>query len=467
MSYKSEFTPSPVQSKALFVVAQIGQTKQAQALAKHLGLTNFDIAILYTKKNLEMPRLMEADIDILHVTGIHKTEIHPASNELSSDAVNFDRIAYIKLLDNVRPQRLYVCSFERHYAILCGEAKKRGIAISLFEEGTAILKMTVPGYQSFPPITLERSANTIYRRVWKDQPITKYVISPLIGAVLQLIDLPRLIWRTGVEIYKTPQVQTRLLVGKESAFLSGWNQFEEVYSSHPTVVSEFFPGAIPKEFHPDHSKPEDTAVALQLIAEFGIDHNTAIFASQRFDLQAERQIPIVLAILAEVVAWSGYKIAIKLHPRESGKVVEIYRKSIELLDNEGKITLIEGAHIPAEALIANSASPAVIGISSSTLMYAPHAKPGVRTISIGQQLLKDFQRLRIANPGTRQIRDHVQILNALKHIEHFDVDAARLITAKSKNDADVLDIDPKVMPATSEMPSDVKLQEMVSREEGL
>lgn len=414
----------------LFVAAQIGQMKQAQALAKHLGLAEIDIAILYTRKNLDMPARMEQDANYQIVKQVHKVEIHPASNEISYIAAKFDHKKYSDLLDRVKPARLFVCSFERHYAVLCREAKKRGIPISLYEEGTAILKLGVPGYQSFHAPTLERSANTIYKRVWKDQPITKYVFKPIIIAIWQIITLPKLILRTLREVYKTPQVQRPMVEKNEPEFLTGWHYFEEVYSSHPNVVAAFFPGATPKEFHPDHSKPEDAAIALHHIAEYGIDQNTAIFASQKFDLQPERQIPVVLQILAQLADITGYRIAIKLHPRESEKIKSLYRTSMLAFQGNPEMVLIEGEHVPAEALIANSASPAVIGISSSTLMYAPHSRVGIRAISIGQQLLKDLARLKIDNAGTRQIRDHVEILNALPHIEHFDIEEARRNAAR-------------------------------------
>lgn len=403
--------------KCLFVVAQIGQIKQAQELALSLELSNVEVAILYTRKNRQMPIMMQAAVDPKIISRVHQVEIHPASNDISALAANYDQKVYASLLDTVRPDRLFVCSFERHYGVLCFEAKKRGIPISLFEEGTAILKNTVPGYKTFTPPTLKGSATTIYNRVWKKQPIAKYVFEPLAIMVRQILTMPLLLVRTVREIYKAPQVQEHILKRRHKHFLDGWSQFDHVYSTNPEVIATLFPASEMRTQKPRYENIEDLMLANELIAEYAIDANTAIFTSQRFDLKPEIQIPMVLSILLHVAQSTGYRIIIKLHPRESEVIVQTYRSMIEKLGLD--ITLMEGAHVPAEYLAVHSDCPAVIGISSSTLMYAPKSKPSLRSISIGNTLLDDLDKAGIDN--TRQIRDHVSILSMLPYIEQFSV----------------------------------------------
>lgn len=413
-------TLAAIHETVLFVAAQIGQVKQAQELISSLGLRGVELAILYTRKNLAMPAMMEAAADRQIVSRVHKVEIHPASNDISAIAADYDQKVYSTLLDDVKPKRLFVCSFERHYSVLCHEAKKRGIPVSLFEEGTAILKNTVPGYQSFISPTIKSSLQTIYRRVWKNHPLFRYVIVPITGLLYQTAIIPWLIWRTGKEIYKAPQIQQRILSQRHQHFLTGWGEFDAVYSTNPDVIADLFPSAEMREHKPRYENPEDLARAAELIAEYGIGGDTAIFASQRFDMKPEIQIPPVLSLLQRVAEINGYRIVIKLHPRESDAVVSAYRAAIERFGLAGKLVLMEGAHVPAEYLAVHSACPAVVGISSSTLMYAPKAKPSLRSISIGRQLLDDFAANGINNPGTRQIRDHVSILSVIPYIEQFD-----------------------------------------------
>lgn len=406
--------------RCLFVVAQIGQIKQAQELVLSLGLPEVEVAILYTRKNRQMPIMMQAAVDPRIIGSVRRVEIHPASNDISAIAADFDQKTYASLLDTVKPDRLFVCSFERHYGILCFEAKKRGIPISLFEEGTAILKNTVPGYKSFTPPTLKKSATTIYNRVWKKQPIAKYVFEPIALVLSQVFAIPGLMAKTAWEIYKAPQVQERILKRKHKSFLSGWSEFDHVYSTNPDVLAPLFPASEMREHRPRYENPEDMILANELIAEYGIDASTAIFASQRFDLKPEIQIPMVLGILLHVAQSTGYRIVVKLHPRESDAVVQIYRSTIEKLGLHQDIVLMEGAHVPAEYLAVHSECPAVVGISSSTLMYAPKGKQSLRSISIGNMLLDDFDKAGIDNPGTRQIRDHVSILSILPYVEQFE-----------------------------------------------
>lgn len=412
-----------IHETVLFVIAQIGQVKQAQELISSLDLRNVELAILYTRKNLAMPAMMEAAVDRQLVARVRRVEIHPASNDISAIAADYDQKAYSALLDDVKPKRLFVCSFERHYGVLCHEAKQRGISISLFEEGTAILKNTVPGYQSFPRPSLGKAAMTVYNRVWKKQPIAKYVIEPIAAVIRQIAIIPWLIGKTAWEIYKAPQIQERLLKRRHKHFLGGWDEFEHVYSTNPAVIAPLFPKAEMREHKPRYDNPEDLMLAAELIAEYGIDDNTAIFASQRFDMKPEIQIPVVLNLLLQVVRATGYRIIVKLHPRESEAVVAAYKATIEKLGMGTNVSLMEGAHVPAEYLAVHSRCPAVIGISSSTLMYAPKAKQSLRSISIGRQLLDDFAANGINNPGTRQIRDHVSILSVIPYIEQFDPSA--------------------------------------------
>lgn len=409
--------------KSLFVVAQIGQTKQAQELASSLGLANVEMAILFTRKNLSMPAMMEAAIDLSIVTAHRRVEIHPASNDISAIAADFDQKVYEKLLDDVRPARLFVCSFERHYSLLCLEAKKRGIPISLFEEGTAILKNTVPGYQSFQRPTVRNSLQTIYRRVWKNHPLTRYVLVPIANFLYQAALIPWMFGRTAWEIYKTPQIQQRILSRRHKQFLIGWSEFDAVYSTNPEVIAELFPSAEMREHRPRYEDPEDIALARDIISTYQIDRRTAIFASQRFDMKPEVQIPAVLSLLQKVAHSNGYRVAIKLHPRESEAVVAVYKATIDRLGLSDTFVLIEGAHVPAEYLAIHSACPAVLGISSSTLMYAPKAKPSLRSISIGRHLLAGLAAAKVENSGTQQIRDHVSILSVIPYIEQFDPNA--------------------------------------------
>ncbi|MDX0587311.1 hypothetical protein GOD01_31645 [Sinorhizobium medicae] len=404
--------------KALFIVSQVGQVRRAQELAKKLGINGASLAILYTKKNPQMPIVTAAVADTYVFADIRKVEIHPASNDLSSLAARRARTTYKELLSEVQPDDLFVCSFERHYAILCDEARKRGAKLSLYEEGTAIYKYSVDGFSTFTPHTLVSSAKTIYNRVWKKQPITKYLLQPIAVALHQVAIIPKLIGLTFWEIYKTPQIQKLVLETSEPEFLAGWRNFDAVYASNPSVLANHFKSQRYVEASPEFDDPGIIKEAIRVSFEFEIDEETAIFATQPYAVDASAMSSALIDVLRQVSEKAGMRVLIKLHPREKPSNINAYRSAIAKLGLDETIRLMEGVEVPAEYLVIYSDCPAVISISSSTLMYAPKHKQ-MRSISVGRSLCRVLRQSGIRGPGLEQIEDHIKILDPIKYIEHM------------------------------------------------
>ncbi|MDE3832763.1 hypothetical protein GOA63_31615 [Sinorhizobium meliloti] len=409
---------SSTQRKALFVVSQIGQLRRAQELAHQLGIVQASLAILYTKKNPQMAVATEAIADPNLFTEITKVEIHPASNDLSLLAANKARAVYKNLLATLNPDDLFVCSFERHYAILCEEAEKRGSNLALFEEGTAIYKHSVEGFSSFAKHSIGSAARTIYNRVWKKHPITKYVLAPLAVVVHQIFIIPKLMALTAWEIYKTPQLQKIILSRSQRAFLQSWNKFDTVYASNPSALTGHFKARQYVEASPMFNDPSLIEEARLEAVRHGIDGGTAIFASQSFAVDLAAMSAAIVHLLHLLAERSQMKVSIKLHPREKPATVKALRGAIERLQLGETIRLMEGVSVPAEYLAIYSDCQMVVSISSSTLMYAPKQKPLV-SISIGNALVAMLKQSGISGPGLEQIEDHVRILDPISYIEQF------------------------------------------------
>ncbi|RVN32613.1 hypothetical protein CN111_32090 [Sinorhizobium meliloti] len=404
--------------KALFIVSQVGQARRAQELAKQLSINGASLAILYTKKNPQMPIVTAAIADPYIFPDVRKVEIHPASNDLSALAAKRARATYKSLLAEVQPDDMFVCSFERHYAVLCDEALKRGTKLSLYEEGTAIYKHSVDGFSTFTPHTLASSAKTIYNRVWKKQPITKYLLAPIAVALHQVAIIPKLIGLTFWEIYKTPQIQKLVLKRAEPEFLAGWREFDAVYASNPAVLAKHFKSQRYVEASPEFDDPSIIKDAIRVSFKFEIDDKTAIFATQPYAVDASAMSAALIDVLRQVSDKTGMRVLIKLHPREKPANVTAYRSAIAKGGLEDTIGLMEGVEVPAEYLAIYSDCPAVISISSSTLMYAPKHKQ-LRSISVGRSLCRVLRQSGIRGPGLEQIEDHIKILDPIKYIEHI------------------------------------------------
>jgi hypothetical protein len=407
------------ESKALFVVAQIGQAKRMQELVKNMGLGDVDVAVLFTRKNLAMPALIQESISEKLVHAVHRVEIHPASNEISVIASKHNIVAYRRLLDTVKPASIFVCSWERHYAILCQEAHRRGIAINLFEEGTAIYKTAIKDYSSFLPPSIGKSAMTIYNRVWKNEPITKYVIRPVVRFLYPILKVPYLLGRTVHEIYKTPQVQNWSIGGDHAVIKTGWNKFSSVYASNPEILKGLFNANKIEQMAVEFDNPLDTASARDIAEHLGIDGQTALFVSQRFDVDPRLQVPAVVKLLNDYAETNGKRILVKLHPREKEGIIALYKGVIEELGAEERVQLIESGHVPAEYLVVHTDISVLIGISSSTMMYAPKAKPSLNVVSISNALRSALVLAGADANGVKQIADHSAIIDLLPYVEEY------------------------------------------------
>ncbi|MGN7881435.1 alpha-2,8-polysialyltransferase family protein [Ensifer sp. 22460] len=410
---------STLKRKALFIVSQVGQVRRAQELASQLGITGASLAILYTKKNSEMPIATAAIADPGVFADVRKVEIHPASNDLSKLAAKRARETYKALLADVEPDDVFVCSFERHYAILCTEAIKRGAKLSLYEEGTAIYKYSVDGFSTFPSHTLASSAKTIYNRVWKKHPVAKYIFAPIAYATYQIAIIPRLIGQTLWELYKTPQIQKAVLKRSEPDFLNGWRTFDTVYASNPSVLANHFKSQKYVEASPGFDDPTIIKEAIRLSFQFGIDSETAIFATQPYAVDASAMSSALVDLLRQVSGKTGMRIFIKLHPREKPSNIAAYRAAIAKFGLGESIQLLEGIDVPAEYLAIYSDCQAVISISSSTLMYAPKHKQELRAISVGKSLCRVLRQSGLRGAGVEQIEDHIKILEPITYIEHM------------------------------------------------
>ncbi len=404
---------------SLFVITQINHVERVHQLADQLGLTNVEVVIVFTKKNMAMPMRTQAAIDETRGWRVRLHEIDQDANKLSLRAAERSYKGYAKLLDDISPSRLLVCSYERHYALLLQAAAERGIPTTYFEEGTSVYKSRIEGYETFRDPDWKHSIKDIYKSVWSQQPVFRYIFNPIFVAVKQIYDLPSLFYKTGEKIYRSSAWQSRLLQKRYPAFLDSWTTFDEFYGADPSLVKDHFTWKTSGQFLPTFADPEKIAHATTAINTYDIDHKTAIFCSQPMSIAPALIGPIILQILNGISLRYGYRIGIKLHPREGIEAANLYTRMINDLGLTNIFILPDG--LPAaEYLALYSDSPAVISMSSSVLVYAPIHKPSLKAISIGDILLHELHKARIKNPQTKQLEDYIRIMDVIPHIEQFD-----------------------------------------------
>ncbi|MBW9089326.1 hypothetical protein JNB91_15935 [Rhizobium wenxiniae] len=407
------------QEKSVFVVTQINHVERVHQLADQLGLTNVEVVIVFTKKNMAMPMRTQAAIDESRGWKVRLHEIHQDANKLSLRAAERSYNGYVKLLEDVSPSRLLVCSYERHYALLLQVAAERGIPTTYFEEGTSVYKSRIEGYETFRDPDWKHSINDIYKSVWSQQPVFRYILNPIYVALKQIYDLPSLLYKTGEKVYRSSAWQRRLLRKRYPAFLASWTTFDEFYGADPSLVKDHFTWRAAGRFLPTFVDRTKIANARAAINTYEIDHNTAIFCSQPMSISPALIGPIILQILNGITIRYGYRIGIKLHPREGVEAAKLYTKMINDFGITNIFILPDG--LPAaEYLALYSDSPAVISMSSSVLVYAPIHKPKLKAISIGDALLKELDRAKIRNQQTKQLKDYIRILDVIPHVRQYD-----------------------------------------------
>ncbi len=407
----------------LVVVSQIGQLKHAESLLKTIGLKSAEIAVLYTKKNMKMPEKIIDSIDKNIFCCSHLIEIHLGSGLPSIEVIIQNRKIYEKILDELKPKSLFICSYERHYSILCEEANKRNIELNLFEEGAGSFKGLVPGYVSFPTNPLRTSLSAVYKKVWKKSAFNKFFnrSNHRFTAKLRIIglgvcSLPVLAFFTFREIQLLLDYSGRNRLPE--TYNKGWKKFNNVYSSSPDLMSKIFDAQhfieVPLRF--DNSSMIEKAKTI--IEKYQIDSRTAIFTSQRYFVEQDAMVRCIVKSLKEVSSSLGYRVLIKLHPKEEEEVAAAYEAEIAANDLNN-IEVIKNESIPAEYISIYSDSPAVISMASSTLIYAPKIKESLRSICIGKTVLLYLTREGVDTAGTRLINENLKIFDYIPYVEVF------------------------------------------------
>ncbi|OHV85964.1 alpha-2,8-polysialyltransferase family protein [Ensifer sp. LCM 4579] len=399
----------------LVVVSQVGQLKHAEALLRSLNVEGATAAILYTARNKRMPEIIASAVNRDFFRQSVLVEIHTEANQLHLGAVRFNRAAYRRLLDELSPTHLFVCSYERHYALLCQEARARDISVNLFEEGAGSFKGLIEDYESFPKPSFTSAIYRVYRRVWKDTAIVKRLIAPLYAIGRDIVLLPKLLFDTVREAYYLPFFQENRLTREEPVYVNGWKDFDAVYSSSPDLMGKVFKANSFVEASPSFDDPEHIELARKIIAGYRIDGNTAIFTSQLYSVDPQTSAESVVSCLRRLIERTGWRVLIKLHPKEAFEVAAHYEKAAMFIP--GIEVIKEPDTPPAEYLAIYSQCPSIVGITSSTLIYAPKRRSDLRAITIGTELLNEFASRGVSSAGTRLIEQHVKILPVIPYIE--------------------------------------------------
>lgn len=371
--------------KNLFIISHLGQLHQIESFIKYENVTDNLLVILYTNKNLKMPKLVRASADkkLFSKTYLFLLPNSPNSNRLKPlFAMNKD---YKALIDYIKPQNLYMQSFENHYALLSSYAKSKDIHITLLDEGTAS---------------------------YKTQDLSEY-------------------YKSTSFLKKT----FAKLLGIDSAF-EWFTEYDNIYAAFPELLKKTF---YAKNYHRFFSHALDAKVhdkTKALIQEYNITSDDFIYVNQRYAVSDQDFTNAILKILNTFAEYFNAKVFIKLHPKDTNSIKNSFNKN---LANYKNLIMIKENEFLIEPTVMEVKPRGVVGLTSTALVYAPLVSEKTKVFSIAKWFLSLIPADK-NEKGIEIIKAHHTILGQFKHVLNLssenDLKLDKLFESDFCNDSD-------------------------------
>lgn len=378
-------------AKNLFIISTLGQLNQVEKLIKYENLDDCILVILYTNQTLRMPKLLQkkSNKKIFSKIILFLLPMAPNSNELKK--LFRMKKDYHALIDMVKPINLYLLSFESHYTLIATYAKRKNINLILLDDGVGTYK--------------NKSVEKDDGRKFSEKIIAK-------------------------------------CLGVNTAFK--WHlDFKKVYATFPALLKETFQAEEYHQFFAHASLGVTDQNIINLVNKYHVTKNDYIYINQRYAIDDADLIETTLLILNELSFEFDSNIFIKLHPKDSVKIKNDFKKALK---ENNKIFLIEDNEFLIEPSLAYIQPKGIISLASTTLIYAPLVSSDIKVFSIkpwftnivpkfnnetGIQSLNEFYNI-------LEKFDYVQSLESLKSLDSKNINMRQNFL--NKNHENFLDI---------------------------
>lgn len=377
----------------LFVVANLGQLAQVQALIRFERLENNYLLILYTDANTRMSALVRDNVDEQLFGGVSLLWLPRSPNTISVKKLVYMARAYKKRLAALAPERVFLLSFDRHYAVLASLATRLGCRLALVEEGTGTYAL---------------------RRVGKNIVSTR-----------------------SVRLHRAERLATlciRYMPGLrhlESA-LKPFVGFDDVYVAFPNLARQVFSSQNIHRFFLHAGGMTGDARTRQLVHRYQITSNDVIYVNQRYAIDPDEHAGAIVCIAQRIAKGLSCRVFIKMHPKDSARLQEAFCAHIARSRQIGRIVCIREHDFLIEPAIAVARPRGVVGIASTSLVYAPLVSKTTRVYSIAPAFLGMVCHSGKKNDnkaGAAAISAHLEILKRFEHVmilpPQFDADDLR------------------------------------------
>lgn len=346
-------------SENLFVISHFGQLVQVEGLIRYKKIEDNILVILYTTANKRMPELIvqKYDRSLFKECVLFLLPLRP--NDFSIFKQVYINRNYKNLVERTNAKSVFLLSFEKHYSVLASMVKERGALLNLIEEGTATYKS---------------------RQVQEEKFYNKIICMCLVF---------------------DPHMRNAM---------TRWEVFDTVYGAYPRLLKGLFEAKNYEQYFA-HSIDAGLPVTIQ---NFGITEEDMIYVNQRYPIKDSIYAEVLVDILDTIAENSQRRIFIKMHPKDSHNLKIQFQSAISQKKKVGTLLLIENDDFIVEAIIKLTKPKAVIGLTSTTLVYAPLVSKETKVISIAPFFLEKLKMH--TKRATEQIWEHYKILENFEHI---------------------------------------------------
>lgn len=381
MWFKQDVIDVDSTAKNLFIISHLGQLSQIEALIEYENLKDNFLVVVYASTNTKMPKLIEEKYNRELFKDFYLFLLPDAPNDMQIKKLLYMRRNYVQLFNKVSPENIFCLSFEGHYNLLLFYAKRKGCKLCLVEEGTATYKSEI-GYD-------DKSISTFVK-------VKTYLLKSflVVGKLLILLRKIRQ-FKTQVKRYKN---------------------FDKIYASFPDLVEDKFNAKQVEKFFVYGNEVKNRGSIHTLIEKYQMSSNDFIYVNQRYPIESREFAQAIISILSSVAKTFESKVFIKMHPKDTLALKQAFVNEIRQNYLSEFIIFLEESEFLIEPTISMVKPKAVLGLTSTTLVYVPLVSPKTQVYSIALPFLKIVSQNSYNQNGASIISEHLEILKDFHHV---------------------------------------------------
>lgn len=358
----------------LFVVSRLGQVRNVQTFIRDFGATENNLAVLHTDANPVLSANIDTNVrkDLFDDIVFVRQPERPLAQGPKKNRVIYKQIEdlLVRMADK-GVKHLYLCNVDNYYSFFERVIRDRRLPMSLglLEEGLGTyhiagkreyVKESQPGWPDVKQSALNfaRAGYSVLR-----------TFAILVGSFLSWVFRTD-VFRVWGDVTTRLFVEERLRYGRITHFDTAHVYFPEKIHTDAVAIDR-----IEKlDFYLEPTAPPEALAA--------IPDDSIVFVSQKY-VQPLQYFQIVFKILDEMGLRTVY---FKFHPREDlSKLMTAWDAALANYPDLHLLYPDAIQSIPVEELMMAGKAKQVIGLTSTSLMYADAFFPGVDVVSIGSR----------------------------------------------------------------------------------